>query len=122
MRYSQLKVLLPIAGFAFGCVFYTLLGILLLAVIPWLRLTVSGLLAFVIGAFVGGVGVGNLTVGFFSRPNGDATTTLGFFVQLAIAIGSAVGGGLSLAWILQRRWSKKNGVAAPGSRLDSGPS
>jgi hypothetical protein len=91
-------------GFVLGCLFWTRLGILLLTVVPGLRRTLAGVVAFVVGAFAGSIGVGRLTVGLFTRPSAELS---GLFVRLAVALAGASGGGLLLTWLLQRDWSKK---------------
>ena len=46
-------MLLPLAGFVVGCVVFTILGLIVIASIPKLRLTITNLFLFVVGAFPG---------------------------------------------------------------------
>jgi hypothetical protein len=97
------STLLPVAGFIFAFIFWIGLGTVLLTVIPGLRRSLSGVSAFVVGAFAGSFGVGRLTAGFFNRP----TDMSGLFIQLAIGLAGATAVGLLFAWLLQRLWPKK---------------
>jgi len=64
--------------------------------------------AFVVGAFAGSLGVGRLTAGFISRPNGGTTGISGLFIQLAIGLAGATAVGLLFAWLLERILPKQS--------------
>jgi hypothetical protein len=101
------NTLLPVAGFIFAFIFWIGLGTVLLTVIPGLRRSLSGVSAFVVGAFAGSFVVGRLTATFFGRPNGPTTGMSGLFIELAIGLAAATAVGLVFAWLLQRLWPKK---------------
>ncbi len=99
--------LLPIASFVLVCLFWTALGAFLLTVVPGFQRTLLGVFGFLLGALAASFVVGRLADLLFSQPDGAPTNIPAMLVRFVIGFGSAVGGGLLCARLLQREWPKK---------------
>ena len=92
-------MLLPFIGFVAGCVVFTILGSIVLACVPTLRLSVVNLLLFVMGAFPGALALPYLYGRIFADSNNQLTSktaVLGLFVVMLVG---ATGGGAALVWL-----------------------
>ena len=95
-------MLLPFMGFVMGCVVFTVLGLIVLICVPTLRLTVSNLIIFVVGAFPGTLAPGYAYGRLFADPRNQLNSkaaVLGLFS--AMLLGATVGGAV-LVWLRTR--------------------
>ena len=86
-------------GFLIGCVGFTILGLIVLACVPALRVTVRNLVIFIVGAFPGTLALGYVYGRLFadSRNELDSrASVLGFFFVLLVG---AIVGGTGLVWL-----------------------
>ena len=87
-------------GFVMGCVIFSVLGLIVFALIPSFRLSLANLAIFVIGAFLATM-MSVIAYGrFFGDRNNELTskwTVLGLFAVMFIG---AVLGGSVLVWLI----------------------
>jgi hypothetical protein len=92
-------MLLPAMAFVIGCTAYAILGLVVLAWLPALRLTFFNLFVFVAGAFCGGVAFLFVYGRLFMRADFNHVAFYGIFPTLIV--GGAIGGTL-LVWVKTR--------------------
>jgi hypothetical protein len=89
-------MLLQLIFLAVSCISYAILGLIVLACVPTLRLTFLNLALFLVGAFAGGLGTLFLYGRAFMRdPLGDVAF---YGVFPSLLIGGAIGGAISV-WL-----------------------
>jgi hypothetical protein len=92
-------MLLPLMGFVLGCLIFSILGRIVLALVPSFRFSIANLLLFVTGAFLGTLIIVIAYGRIFADSNGELTTTwtiVGVFVVMFVG---AVLGGSVLVWL-----------------------
>jgi len=106
----NVTTLLPVASFVLACIFWMALGAFLLTVVPGFQRTLSGVLAFLVGALAGAFVLGKLAQVLFSRPDEPASIP-SLVIRFVFGLAGAIAGGLLLAHLLQHNWPKKTGSA-----------
>jgi hypothetical protein len=92
-------MLLPLIGFVLGCVIFSILGWVVLALIPSFRFSIANLMLFVMGAFLGSMTFMIAYGRIFADSNNELTsgwTVVGLF---AVMFTGAVFGGSVLVWL-----------------------
>ena len=102
-------MLLPLMAFVLGCVAYTILGVLVLACIPSLRLTMLNLVFFVVGAFLATPVFLFVYGQIFARNQLSDAAFVGIFPVLLVG---GVFGGALVVW-LKVRFSNRQLVRPP---------
>jgi uncharacterized membrane protein YeaQ/YmgE (transglycosylase-associated protein family) len=93
LRYISCLMLLSFMIVVFWCLIYTFVGLIVLATVPALRVTLLNLIAFVIGALIGST--------IFSIVSGQFHSPLDNYPNAAHFVG-AVTGGAVLVWLKMR--------------------
>jgi hypothetical protein len=92
-------MLLPLIGFVLGCVIFSVLGGIVLALVPSFSFSIANLMLFVMGAFLGTMASAVAYGRIFADSGNQLTSTwtvLGVFVVMFIG---AVIGGSVLVWL-----------------------
>jgi hypothetical protein len=92
-------MLLPLIGFAVGCVVFTVVGSIVLGYFAGLPLTRTNLLVFVIGAFPGAAGLGYLHELIFADAKHELHSIAAVLVYVAVMLIGAILGGTTLVWL-----------------------
>jgi uncharacterized membrane protein YdjX (TVP38/TMEM64 family) len=93
------SMLLPLMGFILGCVIFSILGRVVLALVPSFRFSIANLMFFVLGAFLGTVPLVIAYGWIFADSNDELTSTwtvIGLFA--VIFVGAGLGGSV-LVWL-----------------------
>jgi hypothetical protein len=69
-------LILPLFGFIIGCLVFGIIGMILLKVTPFFRLTISNLSLFILAALPGALIAGNLYGWIAVDSNGQLTSTI----------------------------------------------
>jgi hypothetical protein len=86
-------------GFVLGCVIFSVLGRIVLALVPSFRFSIANLVLFVMGAFLGTV-PSVMTYGrIFADSNDELTSTWTIVGLFAVMFIGAVLGGSVLVWL-----------------------
>ena len=92
-------MLLPLMGFVLGCVIFSILGRIVLALVPSFRFTVANLVLFVMGAFLGTMTFMIAYDRIFANSNQELTSTWTIVGLFAVMFIGAVLGGSVLVWL-----------------------
>ena len=92
-------MLLPLMVFELGCLAFTVLGLIVLAIAPGLRLKVLNLFLFVVGAFPGALVFFILYGWLVGRKQWSDAASMGIFPVLLIG---GVFGGVLVIWLKTR--------------------
>jgi hypothetical protein len=95
-------MLIPFVGFVLGLVAFTILGLIVLGVVPSLRLTAINLLLFVIGAFPGTLVLGNLYGRLFADSTNYLNSRAAILGLFSVMLLGAIAGGSALVWLKMR--------------------
>lgn len=93
----------PLAFLFLSCIAYTILGLLVLALLPVFRLTFANLLLFVTGAIPGGF----LFLFLYGLLLGESMSDTAFFGILPVLLAGGLSGGSLAVW-LKMRFAKPN--------------
>jgi|SRR5580658_3828219 hypothetical protein len=92
-------MLLPLMGFALGCVIFSVLGRIVLALVPSFRFSIANLVLFVLGAFLGTAAVVIAYSGFLANSNNELTSGRAVVGLFAVMFIGAVLAGSMLVWL-----------------------
>jgi hypothetical protein len=92
-------MLLPLMGFVLGCVIFSILGRIVLALVPRFRFSIVNLVFFVIGAFVVAGAFAIAYDRIFADSNNELTSTWSVVGLFAVMFIGAVLGGSVLVWL-----------------------
>jgi len=88
--------------FAMGCLVFTILGWIVLVCVPTLSRTVTNLLLFVVGAFLGTLAAGYLYGRAFADSRNELTGTLVVLGSFGAMFLGATAGGIMAVWLTVR--------------------
>jgi hypothetical protein len=92
-------MLLPLMGFVLGCVIFSVLGGIVLALVPSFRFSIASLMLFVLGAFLGTMTFVIAYGRIFADSNNELTRTWTILGLFALMFIGAVLGGSVLVWL-----------------------
>jgi hypothetical protein len=98
-------------GFVLGCVIFSVLGGIVLALVPSFRFSIANLMLFVLGAFLGTMTFVIAYGRIFGDSNNELTGTWTIFGLFALMFIGAVLGGSVLVW-LNARFRKRPGTTS----------
>src|SRR5262249_46942611 len=92
-------MVLPLAGFALGCILFAILGSVVLACIPKLSFSLVNLLWFVVGAFPVTLFLALLYGYAFADSNNELKTGAAILGMYVVMLVGALSGGTILVWL-----------------------
>jgi len=92
-------MLLPLIGFVLGCVIFSILGRVILALVPNFGFTIANLMLFVMGAFLGTATFGIVYGRIFADSKNELTSSWTVVALFAVMFIGAVLGGSVLVWL-----------------------